>query len=122
MPDIATVWSRNAAHSGGKAQYLSRQDSVVSDARTSARRPRIATTRASGVFMEDADGGTYYDRWAGSGVLTLCHDHSFVIAALRRAIDKRVPFQTQDLTTPIKDAFCSIPESQSSPSSPDFPG
>jgi len=105
MPDIATLWSRNPAQSGGNAHYLSRQDAVESNARTYARRLRIAITRASGVFVEDADGRTYYDCLAGAGALTLGHNHPFVIAALRRAIDEGIPFQTLDLTTPIKDAF-----------------
>jgi diaminobutyrate-2-oxoglutarate transaminase len=105
MPDIATLWSREAAHSGGNAHYLSRQDAVESNARTYAKRLRIAITRASGVFVEDADGRTYYDCLAGAGALALGHNHPFVVAALRRAIDEGVPFQTLDLTTPIKDAF-----------------
>ena len=56
-------------------------------------------------MVEDADGRTYYDCLAGAGVLALGHNHPFVLAAIQRAIDEGLPFQTLDLTTPVKDAF-----------------
>ncbi|HUN59608.1 MAG TPA: diaminobutyrate--2-oxoglutarate transaminase, partial [Candidatus Binataceae bacterium] len=85
--------------------YLSRQDAVESNARTYARKLRLAITRARGVMVEDADGRTYYDCLAGAGTLALGHNHPFVLAALHRAIEEGLPFQTLDLTTPVKDAF-----------------
>jgi diaminobutyrate-2-oxoglutarate transaminase len=105
MIDVATLWSRRGRSPHGNAYYLSRQDAVESNARTYARKLRIAITRANGVFVEDADGRTYYDCLAAAGALALGHNHPGVLAALRRALDEELPFQTLDLTTPIKDAF-----------------
>jgi diaminobutyrate-2-oxoglutarate transaminase len=105
MNDAASLWPRHDLGRRDNAYYLSRQDSVESNARTYARKLRIAITRARGVMVEDADGRTYYDCLGGAGVLALGHNHPFVLAAIQRAIDEGLPFQTLDLTTPVKDAF-----------------
>jgi diaminobutyrate-2-oxoglutarate transaminase len=105
MSDVAALWPRHAIGQRDNAYYLSRQDAVESNARTYARKLRIAITRASGMMIEDADGHTYYDCLAGAGTLALGHNHPFVLAALQRAIEEGLPFQTLDLTTPVKDAF-----------------
>lgn len=88
MSDVAALWSRHAVGYRDNAYYLSRQDAVESNARTYARKLRIAITRARGVMVEDADGRTYYDCLAGAGSLALGHNHPFVHAALCRAIEE----------------------------------
>jgi diaminobutyrate-2-oxoglutarate transaminase len=105
MNDAVSLWPRHHLGLRDNAYYLSRQDAAESNARTYARKLRIAITRANGVMVEDADGRTYYDCLAGAGILALGHNHPLVLAALQRAIDEGLPFQTLDLTTPVKDAF-----------------
>ena len=87
------------------AQFASRQDSRESNARTYARRMRIAIRQAKGVRLTDADGKTYFDCLAAAGTMALGHNHPAVVAALREALDSEVPFQTLDIATPLKDEF-----------------
>lgn len=87
------------------ADYVARQEARESNARTYARRLRIAITRAKGVHVWDADGKRYYDCLAAAGTLALGHNHEFVREALIKAIEDELPMQTLDLTTPAKDAF-----------------
>jgi diaminobutyrate-2-oxoglutarate transaminase len=105
MVDVGNLWPRSERGLHGNAYYLSRQSAVESNARTYAKKMPIAITRANGIFVEDADGRTYFDCLAAAGTLALGHNHPFVLAALRRALDEGLPFQTLDLTTPLKDAF-----------------
>ncbi len=103
MVDIAQLWAGSKRRNN--AYYLGRQDARESNARTYARKLRIAITRAHGIFVEDADGHTYYDCLAAAGALPLGHNHPVALEAMRRAIDEELPFQTLDLTTPLKDAY-----------------
>ncbi|HMA48119.1 MAG TPA: diaminobutyrate--2-oxoglutarate transaminase [Magnetospirillaceae bacterium] len=85
--------------------YLERQESRESNARTYARNLHIAVARAEGIFVTDVDGRQYYDCLSAAGTLALGHNHPFIHAAIRRALDEGVPLQTLDLATPLKDAF-----------------
>ena len=85
--------------------YLDRQSGFESNARSYPRRLPIAIRRADGVFVEDMDGRRYMDCLAGAGALALGHHHPVVVEAIRRTLADGVPFQTLDLTTPVKDRF-----------------
>lgn len=104
-----TSSAKGAAMSGtnadSNADYLARQNARESNARTYARKMQIAITRAQGIHVTDADGKTYIDCLAAAGTLALGHNHPAVVAAVRQALDDGLPFQTLDLTTPVKDAF-----------------
>lgn len=89
----------------GNDHYLDRQSGFESNARSYPRRLPIAIRRAEGVFVDDMDGRRYIDCLAGAGALALGHHHPAVVEAIRRALADGVPFQTLDLTTPVKDRF-----------------
>ncbi len=89
----------------GNDYYLDRQSGFESNARSYPRRLPIAIRRADGVFVEDMDGRRYMDCLAGAGALALGHHHPVVVEAIRRTLADGVPFQTLDLTTPVKDQF-----------------
>ncbi|QFY44566.1 aminotransferase class III-fold pyridoxal phosphate-dependent enzyme [Candidatus Methylospira mobilis] len=85
--------------------YLDRQAGFESNARTYPRKLPIAICRAEGVYVEDADGRRYIDCLAGAGALALGHRHPVAVDAVQRAVADGTPWQTLDLTTPVKDAF-----------------
>lgn len=85
--------------------YLRRQAAIESNARSYPRRLPIALRRAQGLYLEDASGKSYIDCLSGAGALALGHYHPVVTEAIERALEDRIPFQTLDLTTPIKDRF-----------------
>ncbi len=85
--------------------YLDRQAGLESNARSYPRRLPIAIRRAEGIHVEDSDGRHYIDCLAGAGALALGHRHPIVVDAVQRAVADGIPWQTLDLTTPVKDAF-----------------
>jgi diaminobutyrate-2-oxoglutarate transaminase len=89
----------------GNEYYIDRQSARESNARTYARKFRIAIATASGAKITDTDGKVYYDCLAGAGTFPVGHNHPAVLGAIRAQLDSGSPFQTLDMTTPIKDAF-----------------
>ncbi len=85
--------------------YLARQSESESNARSYPRRLHLSLKRGRGIYVEDADGRTYIDCLAGAGALALGHYHPVVVDAIQQAMAEGIPFQTLDLTTPVKDAF-----------------
>lgn len=85
--------------------YLARQEKRESNARTYARKLHLAIVEARGVFVIDSNGKRYFDCLAAAGTLALGHNHPVVKEAIKAAMDADLPFQTLDLTTPVKDAF-----------------
>ena len=85
--------------------YLERQAGRESNARSYPRRLPLALSKAKGIYVEDTDGRTYIDCLAGAGALTLGHNHPVVLDAIQQLLQEGVPFQTLDLTTPVKDRF-----------------
>ncbi len=85
--------------------YLERQAGRESNARSYPRRLPLALSKAKGIYVQDTDGRTYIDCLAGAGALTLGHNHPVVLDAIRQLLQDGVPFQTLDLTTPVKDRF-----------------
>lgn len=95
--------------------YLARQASYESNARTYPRSIPVAISRASGVRVTDTGGRTYLDCLAGAGTLALGHNHPVAIEAMRNLLDEGSPLHTLDLATPVKDRFAgtlleSLPE------------
>ncbi|CAG0956345.1 diaminobutyrate-2-oxoglutarate transaminase [Myxococcaceae bacterium] len=105
MPPPARWQQKRPGEPLGNAHYLARQSGFESNARTYPRKLPIAIRRAEGIHVEDADGRLYIDCLAGAGALTLGHYHPVVVEAVQRAVADGVPWQTLDLTTPVKDAF-----------------
>ncbi len=85
--------------------YLKRQAERESNARSYPRRLPLALSKAKGIYVQDTDGRTYIDCLAGAGALTLGHNHAVVLDAIQQLLQEGVPFQTLDLTTPVKDRF-----------------
>ncbi|MGC4098059.1 MAG: aspartate aminotransferase family protein [Nitrospira sp.] len=85
--------------------YLKRQAGRESNARSYPRRLPLALSKAKGIYVQDTDDRTYIDCLAGAGALTLGHNHPIVLEAIQQLLQEGVPFQTLDLTTPVKDRF-----------------
>jgi diaminobutyrate-2-oxoglutarate transaminase len=89
----------------GSNAYLERQAAQESNARSYPRRIPIALRDAQGIYVRDAEGHIYIDCLTCAGALALGHHHPVVVEAIQRLLTERVPLQTLDLTTPIKDQF-----------------
>lgn len=85
--------------------YLERQAARESNARSYPRRLPVALRKGKGIYVQDTKGHTYIDCLAGAGALALGHNHPVVIDAIQQALHEELPFQTLDLTTPVKDEF-----------------
>jgi diaminobutyrate-2-oxoglutarate transaminase len=89
----------------GSNAYLERQAAQESNARSYPRRIPIALRDAQGIYVRDTEGHIYIDCLTCAGALALGHHHPGVVEAIQRLLTERVPLQTLDLTTPIKDQF-----------------
>ncbi len=95
----------SATEDSAQNPYLNRQAERESNARSYPRRLPLALSKANGIYVQDTDGRTYIDCLAGAGALTLGHNHPVVLEAIHGLLKEGVPFQTLDLTTPVKDRF-----------------
>ncbi len=87
--------------------YLERQAARESNARSYPRRLPLALSKGKGLYVQDTDGRSYIDCLACAGALALGHNHPVVVEAINRMLRDGLPFQTLDLTTPVKDRFVS---------------
>ncbi|MBS0180172.1 MAG: diaminobutyrate--2-oxoglutarate transaminase [Nitrospira sp.] len=87
--------------------YLERQAARESNARSYPRRLPLALSKGKGLYVQDTNGRTYIDCLACAGALALGHNHPVTVEAINRMLRDGLPFQTLDLTTPVKDAFVS---------------
>ncbi|WP_370467977.1 diaminobutyrate--2-oxoglutarate transaminase [Nitrospira sp. KM1] len=85
--------------------YLERQAARESNARSYPRRLPLALKKGKGIYVQDTEGRTFIDCLACAGALALGHNHPVVVDAIGRMMSDGLPFQTLDLTTPIKDLF-----------------
>ncbi|MBX3301072.1 MAG: diaminobutyrate--2-oxoglutarate transaminase [Nitrospira sp.] len=85
--------------------YLERQVARESNARSYPRRLPVALRKGTGIYVQDTKDHTYIDCLAGAGALALGHNHPVVVNAIQQALHEKLPFQTLDLTTPVKDEF-----------------
>jgi diaminobutyrate-2-oxoglutarate transaminase len=87
--------------------YLERQAARESNARSYPRRLPLALSKGKGLYVQDTEGRTYIDCLACAGALALGHNHPVVVEAINGMLRDGLPFQTLDLTTPVKDRFVS---------------
>jgi diaminobutyrate-2-oxoglutarate transaminase len=93
------------AETAGGNVYLEHQAARESNARSYPRRIPIAIRKANGIYVQDTEGRTYIDCLAGAGALALGHNHPVAVEAIQRALKDGLPWQTLDLTTPVKHEF-----------------
>lgn len=84
---------------------LANQEQFESAVRSYPRRFPIAIKRAHGALVEDTSNQVYLDCLAGAGALSLGHNHPEITQEIIASIHAGLPFQTLDVTTPVKDAF-----------------
>ncbi|MDT3777021.1 diaminobutyrate--2-oxoglutarate transaminase [Nitrospira sp. MA-1] len=101
---IATGQTARIEHLGANP-YLERQALRESSARSYPRRLPLALKKGKGIYVQDHEGRTYIDCLACAGALALGHNHPVVVEAISRMLRDELPFQTLDLTTPVKDRF-----------------
>ncbi|MBW4694473.1 MAG: diaminobutyrate--2-oxoglutarate transaminase [Lyngbya sp. HA4199-MV5] len=85
--------------------YLKRQRERESNARSYPKRIPLAIKEAKGIYVTDTTGKTYFDCLTAAGTMALGHNHPVVLNALQTALTSNLPWQTLDITTPIKDEF-----------------
>ncbi|KPB88104.1 Diaminobutyrate--2-oxoglutarate aminotransferase [Pseudomonas syringae pv. maculicola] len=88
-----------------KDQAFLNQECLESQVRSYPRRFPFTIARGQGAYIEDTHGQVYLDCLAGAGALPLGHNNAEVNQVLTAQIESLVPFQTLDVTTPVKDAF-----------------
>ena len=103
-PDAITLEDAGA-YTFPKDTALVNQENLESQVRSYPRRFPIAIKRAQGALVEDTSGQSYLDCLAGAGALPLGHNHPEINQELIAQINAELPFQTLDVTTPVKDAF-----------------
>ncbi len=86
-------------------EFLLRQASSESNARTYPRKLPFALQKGKGIFLQDVDGNIYYDCLAGAGAIALGHNHPTLHASITRLLESNVPLLTLDITTPVKEKF-----------------
>jgi diaminobutyrate-2-oxoglutarate transaminase len=85
------------------AEYLTRQETLESNARSYPRHLPIAIAEASGSLVRDVDGNVFIDFLTGAGVLSLGHNHPELVQAV---IDQlHVLTHGLDFPTPAKAEF-----------------
>lgn len=81
------------------------QESHESNVRSYPRRLPLAIAKAKGAWIWDTRGQKFLDFLSGAGVLALGHHHPEVDAEIVAQIGNELPYQTLDLTSPVKNAF-----------------
>ncbi len=85
--------------------HVVEQSENESKVRSYPRRFPIAIQQACGALVEDTRGQIYLDCLAGAGTLALGYNHPEINQALKEHIDSSLPYQTLDITTPVKNKF-----------------
>ena len=86
-------------------EALDFQEAHESEVRSYPRRLPLAIERAEGAMVWDTRGQKYLDFLSGAGVLALGHHHPEIDAEIVSQITRKLPYQTLDLTSPVKNAF-----------------
>lgn len=86
-------------------QELLSQEHNESAVRSYPRRLPIAIKKASGLLVEDTRGQIFLDCLAGAGTLLLGYNHPEINQALKEHLDSGLPYQTLDITTPVKNRY-----------------
>lgn len=86
-------------------EFLMRQAKQESSGQSYPRRLPLAIAKAEGVIVQDTRGNSYLDCLAGAGALPLGYSHPEINAEVQNQLDSGLPYQSLDITTPVKDAF-----------------
>ncbi|QUJ68589.1 pyridoxal phosphate-dependent class III aminotransferase [Photobacterium sp. GJ3] len=86
-------------------ELLLSQEHYESEVRSYPRRLPLAIKKASGVLVEDTRGQVFLDCLAGAGTLALGYNHPEINQAIIDQLNAGLPYQTLDMTTPVKDKF-----------------
>ncbi|WP_299018118.1 pyridoxal phosphate-dependent class III aminotransferase [uncultured Photobacterium sp.] len=86
-------------------ELLLSQEHYESEVRSYPRRLPLAIRKASGALVEDSRGQLFLDCLAGAGTLALGYNHPEINQAIIDQLNQGLPYQTLDITTPIKDNF-----------------
>ncbi|GHA36773.1 pyridoxal phosphate-dependent class III aminotransferase [Photobacterium aphoticum] len=86
-------------------ELLLSQEHYESEVRSYPRRLPLAITKASGVLVEDSRGQLFLDCLAGAGTLAMGYNHPEINQAIIDQLHAGLPYQTLDITTPVKDKF-----------------
>ncbi|MFT5467099.1 MAG: 2,4-diaminobutyrate 4-transaminase [Verrucomicrobiales bacterium] len=86
-------------------ETLEFQETHESEVRSYPRRLPLAIKKAEGVWIWDTKGQKYLDFLSGAGVLALGHHHPEIDAEVIKQIANKLPYQSLDLTSPVKNAF-----------------
>ncbi|WP_081267608.1 diaminobutyrate--2-oxoglutarate transaminase family protein [Variovorax paradoxus] len=84
---------------------LRNQERLESAVRSYPRRLPISIQRAHGTSIVDTRGQVYLDCLAGAGALALGHNHPEICQEIVAQLNSGLPYQTLDMTTPVKDGF-----------------
>ena len=109
MTSLVQLDSLLAPHVAGSlpgprsAEFLARQQTYESNARSYPRRLPIALQEASGSLVRDVDGNVFIDFLAGAGVLSLGHNHPELVAVVTDQLG--VLTHGLDFPTPVREAF-----------------
>ncbi|WP_338356188.1 diaminobutyrate--2-oxoglutarate transaminase [Yeosuana marina] len=85
--------------------YLKRQRMYESNARSYPRKFPIALQKAKGPFIMDTNGHVFMDCLSGAGSLALGHNHTVIIEAIQKSIDRNIPMLALDMVSEVKDEF-----------------
>ncbi|UXI02414.1 pyridoxal phosphate-dependent class III aminotransferase [Photobacterium sp. TY1-4] len=86
-------------------ELLLSQEHYESEVRSYPRRLPLAIKKAAGVLVEDSRGQVFLDCLAGAGTLALGYNHPEINQAIIDQLNQGLPYQTLDMTTPVKDKF-----------------
>ncbi|MEI8595394.1 pyridoxal phosphate-dependent class III aminotransferase [Photobacterium sp. Hal280] len=86
-------------------ELLLSQEHYESEVRSYPRRLPLAIMKATGVLVEDSRGQVFLDCLAGAGTLALGYNHPEINQAIIDQLNAGIPYQTLDMTTPVKDKF-----------------
>ncbi|MBN2625403.1 MAG: aminotransferase class III-fold pyridoxal phosphate-dependent enzyme, partial [Spirochaetales bacterium] len=86
-------------------EYFISQEQNESMVRSYPRRFPIVIKHAYGSLVEDTRGQVFLDCLAGAGTLLLGYNHPEINQAIKDHLDSGLPYQTLDITTPVKDRF-----------------
>ena len=92
-------------HSFEADEALDFQARHESKVRAYPRSLPLAIERAKGVWLWDTRGQKYLDFLSGAGALALGHHHPEVDDEITTQIARHLPYQTLDLTSPVRNTF-----------------
>ncbi|MGR5061480.1 diaminobutyrate--2-oxoglutarate transaminase family protein [Photobacterium sp. DNB22_13_2] len=86
-------------------ELLLSQEHYESEVRSYPRRLPLAIAKAAGALVEDSRGQLFLDCLAGAGTLSMGYNHPEINQAIIDQLHAGLPYQTLDITTPVKDKF-----------------